>query len=430
MKKNTIFSGRFALTSIAAAALWMPVQAVWALGLGKLAVQSALGETLRAEIDVTSLTAEEASNLRVRVAPPESYRAAGVDYNAVLPGTVVVLQRRADGRPYLRLTSDRSVQEPFVDVILELSWATGRLVREYTLLLDPPATARAPAPAAPATAPVMTAAPADAPAAPAAPAPATSSATAPRAPAPPAPPRAVATEPAAPRSTAKAAPSSGADEYRVKTGDTLSSIASRTQRPGVSLDQMLVSLFRGNSQAFVDNNMNRLKAGVVLAVPSAETAKGVTPGEARQEIRAQSADFGAYRQRLAGIAPAAKTETSSRQASGKVRASVDDRKQAAAPAPDKLTLSKGAASSKASAAEEKISKEREKKDAATRVAELSKNVKELTQLTGAAAAAAAASKAPGVTVPTPAPVVPAKPTERRVKSGAQPSTRLTSSRQA
>lgn len=115
----------------------MPVQAVWALGLGKLAVQSALGETLRAEIDVTSLTAEEAANLRVRVAPPESYRAAGVDYNAVLPGTTVVLQRRADGRPYLRLSSDRSVQEPFVDVILELSWSTGRLVREYTLLLDP-----------------------------------------------------------------------------------------------------------------------------------------------------------------------------------------------------------------------------------------------------------------------------------------------------
>ena len=300
MKKNTIFSGRFALTSIAAAALWMPVQAVWALGLGKLAVQSALGETLRAEIDVTSLTAEEASNLRVRVAPPESYRAAGVDYNAVLPGTTVVLQRRADGRPYLRLSSDRSVQEPFVDVILELSWSTGRLVREYTLLLDPPATARAPAPA-PATAPVMAAAPAEAPAASAAPAAPAVAAVVPRAPAPP---RPVATEPAAPaapRSTARA-PAGGADEYRVRTGDTLSSIASRTQRPGVSLDQMLVSLFRGNSQAFVDNNMNRLKAGVVLAVPSAEAAKAVPPTEARQEIRAQSADFGAYRQRLAGAA--------------------------------------------------------------------------------------------------------------------------------
>ena len=118
--------------------MWMSVPEAWALGLGRLAVQSALGETLQAEIDVTSLSAEEASNLRVRIASPDAYRAAGVDYNAVLPGTVASLQRRADGRPFLKLTSDRPVQEPFVDVILELSWSTGRLVREYTLLLDPP----------------------------------------------------------------------------------------------------------------------------------------------------------------------------------------------------------------------------------------------------------------------------------------------------
>ena len=159
LKRKSTFSGRFALTGVAAAALCLLAPAAWALGLGKLQVQSALGESLRAEIDVTSLSAEEASNLRIRVAPPESYRAAGVDYNPVLPGTQIVLQRRADGRPYLRITSDRGVQEPFVDVILEITWATGRLVREYTLLLDPPtATARAPAAPAPAVAPTMSAA--------------------------------------------------------------------------------------------------------------------------------------------------------------------------------------------------------------------------------------------------------------------------------
>ena len=168
LKRKSTFSGRFALTGVAAAALCFVAPAAWALGLGKLQVQSALGETLRAEIDITSLSPEEASNLRIRVAPPESYRAAGVDYNPVLPGTEVVLQRRADGRPYLRITSNRGVQEPFVDVILEITWATGRLVREYTLLLDPPTpTARAPAAPAPAVAPTMSAAaPAPAPAAP------------------------------------------------------------------------------------------------------------------------------------------------------------------------------------------------------------------------------------------------------------------------
>ena len=159
MKRNALITGRFALTGVALAALWLTAPAAWALGLGKLSVQSALGETLRAEIDITSMTPEEASNLRVRVAPPESYRAAGVDYNPVLPSTTAQLLRRPDGRAYLRLTSDRGVQEPFVDVILELSWSTGRLVREYTLLFDPPSNTRmAQAPAA--TAPVITPAPA------------------------------------------------------------------------------------------------------------------------------------------------------------------------------------------------------------------------------------------------------------------------------
>ena len=147
MKSSSLVPGRFALSGVAAAALCLVMPSAWALGLGRLVVQSSLGEGLRAEIDVSSLTPEEAANLRVRIASPEAYRTAGVEYNAVLPGCAGrSLQRRSDGRPYLRLSSDRIVQEPFVDVILELSWNTGRLVREYTLLFDPP-TMRAQAPA-------------------------------------------------------------------------------------------------------------------------------------------------------------------------------------------------------------------------------------------------------------------------------------------
>ena len=113
-----------------------------ALGLGRLSVQSALGEALRAEIDVTSMTPEEAGE------PAHARRAArGLPRRRrrLQPGAArhqaQSLQRRADGRQFLRLASDRGVQEPFVDVILEITWATGRLVREYTLLFDPPATA-------------------------------------------------------------------------------------------------------------------------------------------------------------------------------------------------------------------------------------------------------------------------------------------------
>ncbi|MEP6875911.1 MAG: FimV/HubP family polar landmark protein, partial [Burkholderiales bacterium] len=403
MKRKSTFSGRFALTGVAAAALVLAAPAAWSLGLGRLQVQSALGETLRAEIDVTSVTPEEAANLRVRIATPEAYRAAGVDYNPVLPGTQAELLRRADGRPYLRLTSDRGVQEPFVDVILELNWATGKMVREYTLLFDPPAAARAAPAPAPATAPTMSAAtPVPAPMAPVRPA--ERRAAAPPAPAlspaPSAAPVRAAAEPAAPREPRPAA--AGADEYKVKAGDSLSRIASRTLRPGVSLDQMLVSLYRGNPQAFMDNNMNRLKSGVVLAVPSADAAKAATPAEARQVIQAQSTDFGAYRQRLASGVPAARTEGSARQASGKVEAKVNDSKQASGATPDKLTLSKGAASPKANAAEEQISKDKAKKADDVRVAELAKNVDELKKLSGAAASAAA---------PKPAPAVAATPTK-------------------
>ena len=342
LKRTSLYTGRFALTGVAAAALWLTVPDASALGLGRLAVQSALGETLRAEIDITSLTPEEASNMRVRVAPPESYRAAGVDYNSVLPGTQAVLLRRPDGHPYFKLTSDRPVQEPFVDVILEISWSTGRLVREYTLLFDPPTVARAPAPS---TAPIATAPPPPAPAPAPAPAPSVAAAPPPAAEPGPAPAAAAAAPAPAPRTAERrpapskptSAPSEvvakpaspGVDEYRVRSGDTLSRIASQTQRSGVSLDQMLVSLFRGNPQAFIESNMNRLKAGAVLAVPSAETAKATAPSEARELIQAQSADFGAYRQKLAGAVPAAKTEAPTRQAGGKVQANVEDRKQAA-----------------------------------------------------------------------------------------------------
>ncbi len=109
MKRKSILSGRFALTGIAAATLCLAAPSAMALGLGRLNVQSALGETMQAEIEVTSLSPEEQSNLRIRIAPPEAYRAAGVDYAPVLPSARASLQRRADGRTFIRIVSDRGV---------------------------------------------------------------------------------------------------------------------------------------------------------------------------------------------------------------------------------------------------------------------------------------------------------------------------------
>ncbi|MDR7272147.1 pilus assembly protein FimV [Pelomonas saccharophila] len=388
-----------------AAALLVAGSGAQALGLGKLNVQSALGETMRAEIDLTSLTPEEAASLKVRVAPPEAYRTSGVEYNPVLTSTQVQVLRN-NGRTVLRVSSDRSVQEPFVDVILELTWASGRLVREYTLLFDPPSLPK-PAPVITAP-PAVAAAPAPATAASSeavpAPAPATTTAL-PRNGSAPAPAPVAAARPPAP--AAVRPPVTAASEYAVRPGDSLSKIAARTQVSGISLDQMLVGLFRNNPDAFIDGNMNLLKAGTVLQVPSSESLASVPAPEARRVILAQSADFSAYRQRLASAAPTLQNTESERQSKGQVQAAVEDRKPAAAPTPDKLTLSK-AGSTAASAAEAKLSKETEKKDAAARVAELTRNVEELKKLSSAAKPGApTASAAAPATAPTPvaAPIV-------------------------
>ena len=118
MKNRPNLAGRTALALAALAALGAAPITAQAVGLGRLNVQSALGEGMRAEIDITSLSPEEAATLQVRLAPPDAYRAAGVDYNAVLSGASATVARRADGRPYVRVTSDRAVQEPFIEVIV------------------------------------------------------------------------------------------------------------------------------------------------------------------------------------------------------------------------------------------------------------------------------------------------------------------------
>jgi pilus assembly protein FimV len=409
---------------------------VQALGLGRVTVQSALGEPLRAEIDIPEINAEEAASLRASVASADAFKAAGLEYSAAVTNLQISLQRRPDGRSYLRLSSDRPVSEPFVDLILEARWASGRIVRDYTMLFDPPNLRAAAQPMPAPTAPMVSRPPAPVATLPPAPAPA---AVPYSPPSPPAVMPAPAVRPSAPPPppvAASRAPSPSGETVTVKAGDTAGKIAAQTKPASVSLDQMLVALLRSNPDAFIDGNVNRLKAGAVLEVPGADQAAAVSASEASRTIVAQSRDFNTFRRKLAESAPATQTAGADRQATGQVQAKVEDKAPAAA-TPDKLTLSKGAVQSKA-AAEEKIAQDRQAKEAAARVAELSKNISDLNKLgapsTPAAAApatpatpAAPASPAPGVAVPspgvlpgaspaTPAAVTPAAP----AASAAQP----------
>jgi pilus assembly protein FimV len=444
-----IFGSRFALTAIAAAALGLASPMASALGLGRLTVQSALGESMQAEIEITSLSPEEQANLRIRIAPPEAYRAANVDYNSVLPTTRASVVRR-DGRIFVRLVSDRGVQEPFVDVILEISWATGRLVREYTLLFDPPAAVRAGI----ATPPAMAAAPATpAPMATAPAAPSTTVQTArerreasraaerearargreareaeraaasaerqasraerqARVAGERTSPAAAPTSPslaAAPRSPS---PAVGADSVRVAQGDTLSRIASRAQRPGVSLEQMLVAIYRANPEAFIGSNMNRLRSGAVLSLPGADAAGAVTAAEARQTIQAQSSDFGAYRQRLASGVTTPRPEGSSRAAAGRVSGGAEERRATGPAVNDRLTLTApGRAASGAAAAEaERIARERDRQALQERTTATQRNVEALRDLQRAASQSATAAARPASAPLAPPTTVAAAPT--------------------
>ncbi len=107
-----------------------------AAGLGKLTVLSALGQPLRAEIELTAVSNDEASHLVAKLASPDAYRAANVEFNPALLSLRFAVEQRG-GRQFVRITSPQPLNEPFVDLLLELSWDNGRLVREYTFLLDP-----------------------------------------------------------------------------------------------------------------------------------------------------------------------------------------------------------------------------------------------------------------------------------------------------
>lgn len=103
-----------------------------------MTVQSALGEPLRAEIDVSNISSEEINSFSIRVAPPDAFTAAGLEYHAVLKSTLATLQRRPNGRAYIRLSSSVPINDPYVDMILEANSSSGRVARDYPMLFDPP----------------------------------------------------------------------------------------------------------------------------------------------------------------------------------------------------------------------------------------------------------------------------------------------------
>ncbi|MCB1932258.1 MAG: pilus assembly protein, partial [Candidatus Accumulibacter sp.] len=332
--------------------------------MGKITVFSALGQPLRAEVEVFA-TREEISEMQAQLASPEEFRRAGVDYASTLLGIRFVIAKNPGGRSIIRLSSDRPINDPFIDLLLELNWATGRLVRDYTFLLDPPEFA---AKVAASAAPAVVARPL---------ASAGSARSGP-------PRRAVLPRPEPqPR-----APSAGGGTHLVQRGETLSKIARETRPDGVSLDQMLVGLFRANEDAFDRGNMNRLRAGKILTIPEKSSLESISTNEARKVVIAQSSDWSAYRRKLAATAADAPAgeEAARQQTSGKITAKVEDSAAPLAEPKDQLKVSKselpGGKTAPASrrSDEDLIAKEQALKEANERLAALERNVAELQRL--------------------------------------------------
>jgi len=338
-----------------------------AAGFGRLTVQSNIGQPLSAEIDLVSVSPDTAGTLSARLAGPDAYQQANLQYNSALSGIKLTIERRADGQHFIRLTGSRPVNEPFIDLLVELSGAGTRLTREYTALLDPPGFTPAPAapvavaPARPVVAPVQQAAPA---AAPAAPAPA-----------------------AKPIRGAPRESGGKAQEYGpIAKGETLGRIAASLKPEGVSLEQMMVGLYRSNPDAFIRNNMNLVKSGRILRVPDAQELAAIPQGDAVKEYKTQVSDWRAYSGRVAdqaGVAPEGGST-----ARGRITAKVDD--PAAAGGKDVVKLSKGepgpggkplAGADKARAMQEElVARNRELAEARERIAQLEKTIKDTQKL--------------------------------------------------
>ncbi len=284
---------RWGITPLLAA----PVGA-WALGLGNIELKSALNQPFQAQIEVVSAAADELLGLKVALAPPEMFERYGLDRPAFLQNLEFRIVTDRSGRGVVQVTSAQSIAEPFVTLLVEATWPRGRVLREYTVLLDPPVLL--PAPATPqAVQPAETR-----------PAAGSSSGGAinrpvpqqpAREPAPQASPAPVSrTEPEAGPAVSRSAPPRAPESVAggaygpVQRGDTLWVIADRFRPEGVTINQMMVAVYRANPNAFGDN-INLLRAGASLHLPEATDFDQLTRTAANAEVQRQTDEWSSRR---------------------------------------------------------------------------------------------------------------------------------------
>ncbi len=352
---------------------------VYAAGLGKLNVNSGLGEPLKAEIELLSVSPEELSTLSAVIASEEAYTLQGIERPASHSTIKVEVAKSSSGAPVLKLRSLQPINDPYLDMLLQVDWASGRLLREYTVLLDPPgyagesdnsavSTVQMPSTQSDSSAPVVSTS------------------------------ENVEGKPgkSAKRSKKPAAAADDIQEYVTQRGDTLAKIARDMKPEGVSLEQMLIGLYEVNPDAFSGKNINRLKTGQILRAPSQETLNAISQQQASKEVRIHAANWNEYRNKLAGMvaeAPVAEAEPKTTSSSGKIKTAEDQSAPEAAASKDVVKLSAGDApklkddgtlkslEAKVAALQEEVTaREKGLQEAQTRTADLEKQVAEMQKL--------------------------------------------------
>lgn len=358
--------------------------------MGGINVVSALGHPLKAEISLGDLGKNDKSTLSAKLASVNEFQVAGIDYPYSLPKLTFSVDTRANGEIFLKLTSTQPINEPFVSLLVELSWPSGKLLHEYTFLLDPvgfvaeqpktaevkpvepmlpvpvvvPVTAVSAEPLAQEAVPAI----AETSALPEEPVPAVAEATVPavvetqketQAEAVPAKAETEAGELATPEQVladqGKAMPAepvnvsplptpqaASAESILVEKGDTLGKIADGMKPVNVSLERMLVAMYRANEKKFDGKNMNRIRAGKILRMPEQIEIDKVTQAVAVREIRAQVADWQDYRQKLAATQSSAPEQVLKQESAGKISTAVAEKAPVVKEsAKEVLRLSKG-----------------------------------------------------------------------------------------
>jgi pilus assembly protein FimV len=248
--------------------------ASWALGMGDIQVNSSLNEALNAEIQLHSVAKKDLETLRIDLAPKSIYRRANIERSGYLSKFKFKVIERG-GKHFISVTTRQPFREPYANFLIEATWSSGRLLREYTMLIDPPDFVKANA------RPVTTA---------------STSAV----------PQVKRTPPAAKpvmsapvqESKPEISMSQTAGQMEPMTGDdltygptqkndTLWTIAKSMAPAGVSIDQMMLALLRDNPEAFVNNNINNLKAGYVLRIKDRAALNSLDARSARQEVKQQ-----------------------------------------------------------------------------------------------------------------------------------------------